>query len=117
MTEPKLAFAEFFDELPDPRVDRTRKHLLIDVLAISLCATIAGADSFEEVERFGRSKESWLKGFLSLPNGIPSHDTFNRVFAALDPRKFAECVTRWLAAVCEAAGLRHVAIDGKSARS
>ena len=117
MSELTLAFAEHFADLPDPRIDRTKKHLLIDVLAITLCATIAGADSFEEVERFGRARHDWLKRFLSLPNGIPSHDTFNRVFAALNPRKFAEAVTRWLAAVCEAAGLKHVAIDGKSARS
>src|SRR5262245_55398661 len=93
MNEQKLGFAEHFADLPDPRIDRTKKHLLIDILAISLCATIAGADSFEEVERFGNSKLDWLKRFLSLPNGIPSHDTFNRVFAALNSRKFNECVT------------------------
>jgi len=117
MIEPKLAFAEHFACLPDPRIDRTKKHLLLDILAITLCATIAGADSFEEVERFGKARHDWLRRFLALPNGIPSHDTFNRVFAALDPRKFAECVTSWLAAVCQATGLGHVAIDGKSARS
>jgi predicted transposase YbfD/YdcC len=117
MAEPTLAFAEYFADLPDPRIDRTKKHLLIDILAIALCATIAGADPFEEVERFGKAKEGWLRRFLALPNGIPSHDTFNRVFAALDPRRFAECVTSWLAAVCVATGLKHVAIDGKSARS
>jgi predicted transposase YbfD/YdcC len=117
MIETKLAFGEFFAELPDPRIDRTKKHQLLDILAITLCATIAGADSFEEVERFGKSRQAWLRGFLALPNGIPSHDTFNRVFAALNPRQFAQCVTRWLAAVCEAAGLKHIAVDGKSARS
>src|SRR5262245_41039263 len=110
MTKPKLAFAEHFASLPDPRVDRTKKHLLLDILAITLCATIAGADSFEEVERFGKARLDWLKRFLALPNGIPSHDTFNRVFAALNPRKFNECVASWLAAVCESAGLRHVAV-------
>jgi predicted transposase YbfD/YdcC len=117
MTAPKLSFAEHFASLPDPRIDRTKKHLLLDILAITLCATIAGADSFEEVERFGKARYDWLKGFLALPNGIPSHDTFNRVFAALNPRKFNECVISWLACVCEAAGLKHVAIDGKSNRS
>jgi predicted transposase YbfD/YdcC len=116
MTEPKLGFPEHFADLPDPRIDRTKKHLLLDILAITLCATLAGADSFEEVERFGKAKRAWLSRFLALPNGIPSHDTFNRVFAALDPRKFAECVTSWLAAVCAATGLGHVAVDGKSAR-
>jgi DDE_Tnp_1-associated len=105
MTETKLAFAEHFADLPDPRIDRTKKHLLLDILAITLCATIAGADSFEEVERFGKARHDWLRRFLALPNGIPSHDTFNRVFAAINPRKFAECVTSWLAAVCQATGL------------
>jgi predicted transposase YbfD/YdcC len=117
MTEPKLAFAEHFATLRDPRIDRTKKHLLIDILAITLCATIAGADTFEEVERFGKAREGWLRRFLALPNGIPSHDTFNRVFAALNPREFNECVVSWLAATCAATGLKHVAIDGKSARS
>src|SRR5262249_21952444 len=81
MTEPDLAFAEHFADLPDPRVDRTKKHRLVDILAITLCATIAGADSWEEVERFGKARLDWLRRFLELPNGVPSHDTFNRVFA------------------------------------
>jgi predicted transposase YbfD/YdcC len=106
-----------FAALPDPRVDRTKKHLLGDIIVIALAATIAGADSWEEVERFGRAKLGWLRTFLSLPNGIPSHDTFNRVFARLDPRKFGECVAAWIAGVCESTGLRHIAIDGKAARS
>jgi predicted transposase YbfD/YdcC len=117
MTEPKLGFAAHFADLPDPRIDRTKKHLLIDILALTICATIAGADSFEEVERFGRARHEWLRRFLALPNGIPGHDTFNRVFAALNPRKFAQCVASWLAAVCAVTGLRHVAVDGKSAKS
>ena len=116
MAAPQLAFAEHFAGLPDPRIERTKKHLLLDILAITLCATLAGADSFEEVERFGKARLDWLKRFLALPNGVPSHDTFNRVFAALNPRKFNECVISWLSAVCEAAGLKHIAVDGKSAR-
>jgi predicted transposase YbfD/YdcC len=110
------AFAEHFAGLPDPRVDRTKKHELLDIVAITICATIAGADSWEEVERFGRAKEAWLRRFLALPNGVPSHDTFNRVFAALDPARFGECAAAWLAAVCQATGLRHVAVDGKAVR-
>jgi predicted transposase YbfD/YdcC len=117
MPQHDLSLARYFADLPDPRVDRTKKHTLGDILVIALCATIAGADSWEEVERFGRAKHDWLGTFLALPNGIPSHDTFNRVFARLDPRAFARCVADWMAAVCEATGLRHVAIDGKSARS
>jgi predicted transposase YbfD/YdcC len=114
---PDLLFTRHFADLPDPRIDRTKKHSLGDILAIALCATIAGADSWEEVERFGRAKIDWLRRFLALPNGIPSHDTFRRVFARLDPKAFGKSVAGWVAGVCEATGLRHVAIDGKAARS
>jgi predicted transposase YbfD/YdcC len=112
-----LSLARHLAELPDPRIDRTKKHALGDILIIALCATIAGADSWEEVQRFGQAKADWLRGFLSLPHGIPSHDTFNRVFARLDPAAFGRCVAGWIDGVCEATGLRHIAIDGKSARS
>ena len=106
-----------FAGLPDPRSDRGQKHRLADILAIAVCAVIAGADSWEEVERFGQAKLAWLKTFLALPNGVPSHDTFYRLFARLDPDAFARCVTDWLAGACRATGLTHVAVDGKSARS
>ena len=86
-----------FAGLPDPRSDRGQKHRLADILAIAVCAVIAGADSWEEVERFGQAKLPWLKTFLTLPNGIPSHDTFYRLFARLDPDAFGRCVTAWLA--------------------
>ena len=79
MPKSELSFVEYFAELPDPRVDRTRWHRLDDILVITLCAVVCGADSFEEIERFGEAREDWLKGFLALPNGAPSHDTFNRV--------------------------------------
>src|SRR5262245_56796064 len=117
MPQDDLSLARYFADLPDPRVDRTKKHALGDILVIALCATIAGADSWEEVERFGRAKEGWLRRLLALPNGIPSHDTFYRVFARLDPRRFGERIADWMGAVCEATGLRHVAIDGKAVRS
>ena len=117
MPNQDVSLARYFAGLPDPRIDRTKKHALGDILVIALAATIAGADSWEEVERFGRAKRDWLNGFLALPNGIPSHDTFYRVFARLDPREFGKCVAAWMAAVCAAAGLRHIAIDGKAVRS
>jgi predicted transposase YbfD/YdcC len=91
-----IRFVRYFADLPDPRVDRTKRHRLDDILVIMLCAVICGADSFEEIERFGKSRLDWLKGFLALPNGIPSHDTFNRVLAALDRKKFAEGFARWM---------------------
>src|SRR3982751_4413070 len=96
----EISFARHFAELPDPRVTRARKHRLDDILGITLCAVICGADSFEEIERFGEAREDWLRQFLALPNGIPSHDTFNRVLAALDRKKFAECFGRWMAELC-----------------
>jgi predicted transposase YbfD/YdcC len=117
MSNPTVAFADYFADLPDPRVDRTKKHRLDDILVIALCAVICGADSFEEIARFGRAREGWLRGFLALPHGIPSHDTFNRVLAALDRKQFAACFGRWMADLCPATGLRPIAIDGKACRS
>ena len=70
---------DHFSDLPDPRVDRTKLHLLIDIVTIALCAVICGAETYEEMETFGESKHEWLATFLELPNGIPSHDTFRRV--------------------------------------
>jgi len=111
-----LSLAHHFADLPDPRIDRTKKHALGDILVIALCAVVCGADPWEDIEEFGRAKEPLFRRSLGLPNGIPSHDTFYRVFAALDPRKFADCFGRWMAAVCEATGLVHIAVDGKAVR-
>jgi predicted transposase YbfD/YdcC len=117
MPENELNFTKHFAGLPDPRVNRTKKHRLDDILAITLCAVLCGADSFEEIERFGDARRDWLGTFLALPNGIPSHDTFNRVLAALDRQQFAACFGRWMAALCAATGLRPIAIDGKACRA
>jgi predicted transposase YbfD/YdcC len=117
MPRTEIRFTRHFAELPDPRVDRTKKHRLDDILAIALCAVICGADSFEEIERFGEAREEWLRRFLALPNGIPSHDTFNRVLAALDRKAFAACFGKWMGELCEATGLRPIAVDGKAVRS
>ncbi len=83
-----FALTEHFAALPDPRVARTRDHALVDILVIALCAVLCGADGFTEMEAWGRAKETWLRERLALPHGIPSHDTFNRVFARLDPEAF-----------------------------
>jgi predicted transposase YbfD/YdcC len=117
MSKSVMSFARYFADLPDPRVDRTKWHRLDDLLVITLCAVVCGADSFEEIERFGKAREDWLKGFLKLPNGIPSHDTFNRVLSALDRDRFSACFGRWMADLCEATGLRAIAIDGKACRA
>jgi predicted transposase YbfD/YdcC len=113
---PAATIMEHFQSLPDPRVDRTKEHRLTDILSIAICAVIAGADSWVAIERFGHAKAAWLQSFLALPNGIPSHDTFGRVFAALDPVAFAECFQHWLAGVAQATAGRVVAIDGKTLR-
>jgi predicted transposase YbfD/YdcC len=117
MPKPELSFIGYFAELPDPRVDRAKKHSLSDILGVTLCAVVCGADSFEEIERFGDAREGWLRRFFALKNGIPSHDTFNRVLAALDRKKFAECFGRWMADLCVGAGLKPIAIDGKACRA
>jgi hypothetical protein len=113
-----LALTTVFADLPDPRIETANKlHPLTDILVIATCAVIAGADGWEEVAEYGRSKEAFFRRFLELPNGVPSHDTFERVFAKLDPDAFADRFGRWMAGLCESTGLVHVAVDGKSARS
>ena len=81
------SIAEHFSGLEDPRIDRTKQHKLLDILVIAICAVICGADNWVEVALFGEAREEWYQTFLELPNGIPSHDTFNRVFNRLDPEQ------------------------------
>src|SRR5262249_24122881 len=112
-----LSLTTVFADLPDPRIETANKlHPLTDILVIATCAVIAGADSWEEIAEYGRTKETFFRRFLELPNGVPSHDTFERVFAKLDPDAFADRFGRWMAEACDSTGLVHVAIDGKSAR-
>ena len=108
--------AAHFADLDDPRVERTKLHPLLSVVAIALCGVICGADSWVEVAAFGRARRDWLTTWLELPAGIPSHDTFGRVFAALDPVAFEGCFARWVGAVAAASGGQVVAIDGKVLR-
>jgi predicted transposase YbfD/YdcC len=105
-----------FQALADPRLERSRLHDLLDIVAITICAVICGADSWVDVQKYGEAKQDWLAGFLRPPNGIPSHDTFGRFFAALAPGQFQACFAAWVAEVAEALGLKHVAIDGKTLR-
>jgi predicted transposase YbfD/YdcC len=105
-----------FGDIDDPRVDRTKQHELLDIIGITICAVICGADDWVEIEDFGNAKHSWLKRFLSLPNGIPSHDTFGRVFSMLAPDEFGESFLSWVRAVSELTEGQVIAIDGKSLR-
>jgi predicted transposase YbfD/YdcC len=111
-----LRLVEHFAPLSDPRVERTKEHLLIDIVTIAICAAICGADNWVEVATFGRGKETWLRQFLRLPHGIPSHDTFWRVFRALDPRQFEQCFLSWVQALLQQTEGEIIAVDGKTLR-
>jgi predicted transposase YbfD/YdcC len=105
----------YFSDMEDPRGDNKR-HLLLDIIVIAICAAICGADTWTDVELFGQSKEQWFRRFLELPHGIPSHDTFGRVFALLDPEQFQARFRDWIAAVEERTGGEIIALDGKQLR-
>jgi predicted transposase YbfD/YdcC len=102
--------------LTDPRVERCKVHRLVEIVTIALCGVICGADDWVAIEAFGQEKEGWLRTFLSLPGGIPSHDTFGRVFARLDPEEFRRCFLAWVRGVVGTVGEQVVAVDGKTLR-
>lgn len=110
------ALTDHFASLTDPRVERTRLHSLQSILVVALCAIICGAENWYSVAEYGRSKKAWFEKFLDLPHGIPSHDTFGRVFAALDPAEFGRCFRAWVTSIAHLAGGDVVAIDGKTVR-
>ena len=117
MLQPMTAtITDSFEELEDPRIDRTKRHELINIIIIAICAVICGADGWTAIEKFGKAKQDWLETFLTLPEGIPSHDTLGRVFARLNPDVFQRCFLRWVQGVSQITQGQVIAIDGKCLR-
>ena len=106
----------FFSKLTDPRVERTKAHMLEDILLIAIASVICGTESWNDMENFGKAKQEWLRTFLRLPEGIPSHDTFNRVFSALNPEELESSFIAWTRSVAELTDNEVISIDGKSMR-
>ena len=105
---------EHFANLKDPRIERSKEHLLKDIISIAILAVLSGADGWVAIEAYGNAKYEWLKSFLELPNGIPSHDTFSRVFARIEPQQFQESFLSWVNAIVGELGINAIAIDGKT---
>ena len=113
---PKSTISQYFGDLEDPRVNRTLRHKLIDIITITICAVIGGADTWVDIELYGKSKYKWFKKFLEPPNGIPSHDTFGRVCASLEPEQLQQCFLKWIQSISQISLGEIVAIDGKTLR-
>lgn len=113
---PSASILEHFGEIPDPRVNRQKRHQLEDIFFITICAVICGADNWVMIEEFGKAKEDWFREQLGLTNGIPSHDTFGNVFAAIDTDHFSGCFSRWVADLASLSQGQVIAIDGKTIR-
>jgi len=116
MAQPHITIKKHFRKLKDPRRAHRRRHLLMDIIVIAICAVICGCDDWQQVATFARERRDWLKRFLELPNGIPSHDTFERVFDRLQPEAFQACFRDWMQALSAILPIEHVAIDGKTLR-
>lgn len=112
----KTTIKDHFSVIQDPRIERTKRHLLIDIITITICAVISGAETWNDIELFGKCQYKWFKKFLRLTNGIPSHDTFNRVFAQLEPEELQNCFLKWVKSISSLTEGDIVAIDGKTLR-
>jgi hypothetical protein len=108
------SFLEHFATLKDPRIERSKEHLLKDIRSIAILAVLSGADGWVGIEAYGNAKHEWLKSFLELPKGIPSHDTFSRVFARIEPQQFQKCFLSWVNAIVGELELNVITIDGKT---
>src|SRR5512137_844797 len=112
----KASLVAHFARMADPRINRRKAHDLVDILVIAVCTLLCAGETFNDMEDFGKAKHAWFKTFLSLRNGIPSHDTFNRLFTALDPQGFLDCFLRWTQSLRQAVPQEIVALDGKALR-
>ena len=115
-SQPSAPLLEHFKTLDDPRAEHLLEHALLDIIGLTICAVICGADTWVDIENYGRAKQEWLSRFLRLPNGIPSHDTIARLFAALDSKALQECFLSWVRAVAQLSAGEVIAIDGKTLR-
>jgi predicted transposase YbfD/YdcC len=113
---PKTAIYEFFSDIEDPRVERQKRHKLIDIITITICAVISGVEHWTEIESYGKTKYKWFKKFLELPHGVPSHDTFSRVFQVLNPEELQRCFLTWTQSVYQLSEGEIIPIDGKTLR-
>jgi predicted transposase YbfD/YdcC len=116
MSTSSLSLKKHFRKLKDPRRRHRRRHLFLDILVIAICGVISGCDSWTQIAAFGRKRHDWLKRFLTLPSGIPCHDTFERVFERIDPVVFQSCFREWMLALAGTVGIEQIAIDGKTVR-
>jgi predicted transposase YbfD/YdcC len=116
MATSPLALRKHLRHLKDPRIDRCKRHLFLDIITMALCAVIGGANTWPDIATFARRRKDWFQRFLELPNGIPSHHTFERVFDRIDPQALQQGLVAWLHGISELIGVRHIAIDGKTLR-
>jgi predicted transposase YbfD/YdcC len=117
VSKPSASFFHYFDTLQDPRIERCQRHSLGDILFLTVCAMLCGANDFVAMQKFGHAKRAWLEKFLTLPNGIPSHDTLGRVYAALDAEPFIQCFVQWVQGLHEVTDGQFVGVDGKTVRA
>ena len=115
--KPKYSIVEHFDDIEDIRIERGKKHKLIDIITISICAVVCGADGWIDIEMYGIARKKWLEKFLELPNGIPSHDTFARVFSQINPDEFNKSFLSWIKGISKITAGEIIAFDGKQSRN